>query len=296
MLGRDEVSELLELALDLAAAASARIMPHFRTCMTETKADGSEVTAADHDAEEEIRRLLGLRCPNHRVVGEEFGGTIDPAEPYTWVVDPIDGTTYFALGLPAFGTLVSLLHFGEPIVGVIGFPAADETVYAASDLGCWHRIASQEPVRARVAADVALGEAFCSASGSHASDIQAGPDAPKLSRLIRAAGKFRFLGDCQQHALLCRGTYTPGGRHHHEALGHGSACPLHQGSRRHRHLALRRSGRRRVLREPSCCLRPQAPRSSRRDTTGPLDAINGLTRRATVAARYSTGDYLEAAG
>lgn len=200
-------ADLLAFALDLARAAEAAILPRYRTARIAIKSDGTEVTDADQEAEAAMRRLIAGRFPSHSILGEEFGQSGDPGTGYCWVLDPIDGTASFTLGLPLFGTLVALLEAGEPVLGVIHLPAMGETVYAARGQGCWFRAGSEPPVRVRAAAPVPLAEAVVSSTGPHSSDIQSQPGqiAYRLSALIRAVRKFRFVGDCVQYALLCRG-------------------------------------------------------------------------------------------
>lgn len=199
--------ELLATALELADAAEARILPHYQRCSADLKADGSEVTQADREAEEAVRALLAQRHPEHAILGEEFGGE-RTAAPQQWIIDPLDGTTAFALGLPLFGTLIAYAEHGEPKVGVIHFPVLGETVYAARGLGCWYRRRGEAAERVQVRPALPLQQAVVSASGVHASDIQPGPDgsAYALTAVIRQARKFRFCGDCMQHALVCRGS------------------------------------------------------------------------------------------
>ena len=45
---------------------------------------------------------------------------------YTWIIDPIDGTRSYVIGRPLWGTLISLVFKGEPIIGMADFPALDE--------------------------------------------------------------------------------------------------------------------------------------------------------------------------
>ncbi|MEL6225213.1 MAG: inositol monophosphatase family protein, partial [Cyanobacteria bacterium J06627_8] len=127
--------------------------------------------------------------------------------PYRWILDPIDGTAWFTLGVPMFGTLIALLEHGEPTIGVIHFPGLKETVYAAKGHGCWYHVPDRDPIRVTVASPVTLNEAIASATAVHSSDIQANPgEIPyKLTDLIQGVRKFRFCSDCQQHALVSRG-------------------------------------------------------------------------------------------
>jgi histidinol-phosphatase len=200
------VSPDLQFALDLARAAEPVILPRYQNCEVSLKTDGSEVTVADREAEQTIRRLIAERHPEDGILGEEFGE--QPGENNRlWVLDPIDGTASFTLGLPLFGTLVALLEEGRPIVGVIHFPALNETVYAARDEGCWFRSAKSDPVRVRVEPCAAVNEGVITACGPHSSDIQcaAGETPYHLSAVINKARKFRFGGDCMLHALVARG-------------------------------------------------------------------------------------------
>jgi len=62
------------------------------------------------------------------VLGEEYGGPQEPTKAPMWVLDPIDGTASFALGLPIFRNLDWLYGKRRAPVGVIHFPAMGETV------------------------------------------------------------------------------------------------------------------------------------------------------------------------
>jgi myo-inositol-1(or 4)-monophosphatase len=53
------------------------------------------------------------------------------------MIDPIDGTTNFTWGFPAWGVLVALLHHGEPVLGVADFPPLGQQFYAARGGGAW---------------------------------------------------------------------------------------------------------------------------------------------------------------
>jgi histidinol-phosphatase len=201
-------NEILEFALSLAGTAEAAIMPVFRHCSVSFKSDGTEVTDADKRAEEVMREAIGKRYPKHLVLGEEFGGPQKPTNESLWVLDPIDGTTSFAAGLPIFGTLIAYLEGGEPQVGVIHFPAMGETVYAAKGSGCWIHVRGEaNPQRVRVSQTANISDAFISAGGTKPSDIEPPPTGPcvKLSSLILRPRKFRFISDCVQHALVAQG-------------------------------------------------------------------------------------------
>jgi histidinol-phosphatase len=202
-----DYSSLLDGALDLAQTAESQIMPRFRSVTATRKPDGTEVTEADREAERRMRTQIEDRYPDHAILGEEFGATGPDNARYRWILDPLDGTAGFTLGVPLFGTLVGLLDEGEPVVGVIHFPAIGETVYAAQGDGCWFRADDMEPERVRVDPVTDLSAATASTTALHSSDVMAADEETpyRMTELVRRAGKFRFVTDCLQHALVARG-------------------------------------------------------------------------------------------
>ena len=200
------LSSELDLALRLAQTAEDEILPRFRTVSVTRKPDGTEVTEADREAERVMRERLAEERPGHAVLGEEFGQEGPDDARYRWVLDPVDGTAGFTIGVPLFGTLVALLEDGEPVVGVIHFPAIEETVYAARGDGCWFQTAEDE-VSVSVDPVEALDAATVTTTALHSSDVAATDDQTpyRLTDLVRQAGKFRFVTDCLQHALVARG-------------------------------------------------------------------------------------------
>ena len=146
----NERAGLLDFALELARLAEAEILPRFRRVSFSLKADGSEVTEADREAERAMRAAIAARFPDHAVLGEELGASGAADARRRWVLDPVDGTVWFTLGVPTFGTLIGLLEDGEPVVGVVHFPALGETVFAARGGGCWLRRGDAAPQRLRV--------------------------------------------------------------------------------------------------------------------------------------------------
>ncbi|MGH2615707.1 MAG: inositol monophosphatase family protein [Thermomicrobiales bacterium] len=84
------------------------------------------VTEADQAAEDLIASRLRLACPDHDLLCEEGARGASGASPFRWVVDPLDGTTNFAHGLPTFAVSIALEELGEPVIGVVYDPMRDE--------------------------------------------------------------------------------------------------------------------------------------------------------------------------
>jgi myo-inositol-1(or 4)-monophosphatase len=91
------------------------------------------VTDADTAAEALILDLIRARFPDHTIVSEEAGGN-EISSGYTWVVDPLDGTTNYTHHHPVFAVSIGVLKGGEPLIGIIYDPLRNHTFMA--ERGC----------------------------------------------------------------------------------------------------------------------------------------------------------------
>jgi histidinol-phosphatase len=130
-------SEDLVLALHLADEVDEVTLSGFgnASLRVETKDDMTPVTEVDRAAEEKIRTLLDRHCPADAVYGEEFGSK--GGGPRQWVIDPVDGTKNYVRGIPVWGTLISLLDEGDPVMGVVTAPALGLRWFASRGDGAW---------------------------------------------------------------------------------------------------------------------------------------------------------------
>lgn len=96
------------------------------------------VTEADLAAEERILEILRQRQSGATVLAEESFARYGAAPSGTvWVVDPLDGTTNFAHGLPWFAVSVACMVEGESVAGVVYAPMLDELFCACRGVGAW---------------------------------------------------------------------------------------------------------------------------------------------------------------
>jgi myo-inositol-1(or 4)-monophosphatase len=93
------------------------------------------VTEADQAAEDLIADRLRTLCPEHDLLCEEGSVGAAVGSAYRWVVDPLDGTTNFAHGLPTFAVSIALEDEGVPVVGVVYDPMRDELFVARKGAG-----------------------------------------------------------------------------------------------------------------------------------------------------------------
>ncbi len=130
MMQNSSYAPYLNTALRLLDEATA-LIEHLTGARTPTrKPDGTLVTQTDQAVDELLAKRLGEIYPTHAVLSEERTTTYDSALRFTWVVDPIDGTTNFARGLPIWGVSIGLLDWGVPAIGAVIFPSLHE-VFAA---------------------------------------------------------------------------------------------------------------------------------------------------------------------
>jgi len=190
----------LRVALAAAEEAAALIRRRAaRRFETRTKADGSFVTSVDTAAERLIVGRLRRAFPDHDVTGEEFGAS-DRSSAYRWFVDPIDGTLAFTLGLPFFGSILTLCRNGRPVVAVIALPMLDRTYHAVAGGGAWRS-------RTRLRLDAGPARPMRDeliATGDRDTFVRARALA-KYERLVRSHALVRTIPDCVGHTLTVEG-------------------------------------------------------------------------------------------
>jgi myo-inositol-1(or 4)-monophosphatase len=98
------------------------------------ESQSSIVTKADIESEKIIIALIRERFPDHNIISEESGFTNNNSE-YTWIIDPLDGTSNFTSGIPWFGVLISLLVNNIPVMGGAYLPVQDSLYFAETGKG-----------------------------------------------------------------------------------------------------------------------------------------------------------------
>lgn len=193
-----DLSAYRTFMLELARESGAFIAPLYRQpgMTVETKADASPVTLADRGAEELMRAQIARRFPTHGIVGEEFGSERPGAE-FVWVLDPVDGTKAFITGLPLWGTLIALLHNGQPVLGCIHQPVLGQLVIGD---GVTTEL-NDRPVRCRPTRRIEDATLLTS-DPMNPGKYQ---DGPRYDALQGRAKLVRTWGDCYGYLLLATG-------------------------------------------------------------------------------------------
>ena len=118
---------MLQTAVEAARRAGQVIVEHYPEGRTVTEKGFRDlVTDVDMAAEKVILDLIRARFPEHAVVSEEAGGS-EISSDYTWIVDPLDGTTNYVHRHPVFAVSIGLVKAGEPLIGVVHEPLHDQT-------------------------------------------------------------------------------------------------------------------------------------------------------------------------
>ncbi len=200
MIEENKLLEFAAFARELCLESKEGILRWFRAedLNVESKVDDSPVTRADRETETLFRERIATAYPSHGIIGEEFGNEREDAE-IVWVLDPIDGTISFVHGVPLFGTLLGLLHRGEPLLGVIHHPALDLLLIGNRSLGT---TCNGKPVRLRDAPST-LEEATLLTS-----DVSNVANHAKLDPFLELTKRVkvqRTWGDCYGYSLVATG-------------------------------------------------------------------------------------------
>jgi myo-inositol-1(or 4)-monophosphatase len=121
-----------EFAAKVAIEAGGVLRDAYGRVTAREKGPGDLVTEADFASQALIAARIAETYPDHTLLAEEEGESVDPARPWRWIVDPLDGTINFAHGFPFWCVSIALEHEGRLVVGVVHEPLGGVT-YAASE-------------------------------------------------------------------------------------------------------------------------------------------------------------------
>jgi myo-inositol-1(or 4)-monophosphatase len=123
---------LCQLVIDISISIGDWIMSEqkkFNSSSIEMKSFNNLVSYVDKKSEERFIEELKKLIPNSGIIGEEGLEKYSKKE-YTWIIDPLDGTTNFAHSIPVFCTSVALMFEGRIILGVVYDPNRKEVFHA----------------------------------------------------------------------------------------------------------------------------------------------------------------------
>ncbi len=129
------VSDLLQIAQVIARQAGIVLMEGYGNVRhIQQKGAIDLVTEFDRRSEDVILSSIQQKFPGHSILAEESGRNKTISE-YRWLIDPLDGTTNFAHGIPIFSVSIGLLKNNSPVVGVVYDPFRNEMFSAEEGAG-----------------------------------------------------------------------------------------------------------------------------------------------------------------
>lgn len=161
----------LAFATDLAQQAGAILLEHFhrREFQPTLKPDRSVVTDADTASDRFIAAALNQAFPEDRLLSEELNPRYsqtegEPPASGLWIIDPLDGTTNFAVGLHFWGVLLARLVNGIPDTSVMYFPLLNELYTAQRGQGAYF---NHQPLKVRPPGELSPLSFFACCSRTH---------------------------------------------------------------------------------------------------------------------------------
>ncbi|MBW4681485.1 MAG: inositol monophosphatase family protein [Microcoleus vaginatus WJT46-NPBG5] len=133
-------AQVLDFAEKTAVRVGTQLMADFGQVQAAEKLDGGLVTQSDKWADQEIREAITAAFPTHGVLSEE-GEHIFPDTEWCWIIDPLDGTTNFARGIPIWGISMGLFYQGFPVFGYVYLPPLAQTF-----CGYWNEKSESLPI------------------------------------------------------------------------------------------------------------------------------------------------------
>lgn len=190
----------LKTALEAAARATRMVRESVSTDLeVRTKSSFRDlVTQVDLASERAIRETILRDHPEHSILGEE-GGLIGTGA-YRWVVDPVDGTSNFARGVPHFAVSIGLEHEGRGYLGVITNPTLEDTYSALRGQGAF-----KNGDQVRVSGCAELGAAFVTMSFSANVEVISGAKHVWDALLTQCQTLRRMGSTALELALLAEG-------------------------------------------------------------------------------------------
>ncbi len=200
----NERAAYLEFIHELARVSGEAALPLFRNCCDVEdkpgKAGFDPVTEADRAAEQVMRERISKHYPAHNIKGEEFGFE-DKGSDFTWVLDPIDGTRSFIIGMPVWGTIIGLLWQGQAIAGAMSQPYIGEVF--SGDGQAANLLSSRGQSGLKVRNCQILSDAVLAATDPRMFEVET--ERRAFSALEAGTRMSRYGGDCYFYAMLASG-------------------------------------------------------------------------------------------
>jgi len=195
---KEFIRETLHQVSDIARASFGRV-----SGTTKPEDNNQVLTETDIEIGNAIVTAIKAKYPGHNIIDEE-AGVIDNNSKYTWVVDPIDGTSNFANGVPTYGIMIGLLEDATPIAGGVSLPSFNQIYIAAKGEGAF---CNGKPVQVTTEQDL-LKTLVAYGIDGHQEDPQITTnETATLSKIILAIRNLRSSNSAYDFMLVADGRY-----------------------------------------------------------------------------------------
>ena len=154
-------TDVLTVAREAAEAAGRILEDYFHNgvVMRTKSASVDLVSDADVNAERAVANVIRQHFPDHSILGEEENSDSVDSE-HLWIIDPLDGTTNFAHGIPHFAVSIAYYHLGAAQVGVVFNPIRGDWYTAQKDDGAFHNDRPLQVTTSECLDEVVVGTGF----------------------------------------------------------------------------------------------------------------------------------------
>lgn len=199
------------LAIACAREAGDFAVAERATVRVEVKGSGVDlVTHVDREAERRIVAALRREYPDHAILGEEAGKQGDDRGAYRWLIDPLDGTHNYVLGLEVYGVCITLCHHDRPVMAVVHDSPRRRTLWAIEGEGAFVEPHPTQPGALPVPVRIDGSEMLARTTVAFTQGYEVGHDDPRRNAVFdllerRAKRVLRSWAPSSDWALLVTG-------------------------------------------------------------------------------------------
>lgn len=171
--------------------------------VTKGEDNNQVLTATDKEIGQLLIQLVQQTFPDHNIIDEE-AGVIDNHSEFTWVIDPIDGTSNFANGIPQYGIMIGLLEKETPIAGGIVLPFYNNIYIAEKGRGTY---LNSQPVHATSEINLLSTLVAYTLDGHQENPEMSYKEGKIMGRLVLGIRNLRASGSCFDVVMVAEGKY-----------------------------------------------------------------------------------------
>jgi myo-inositol-1(or 4)-monophosphatase len=196
-------TEFLTKNLKVASLLACQQFGKVANSTVKTGDNNQVLTETDIAVGKMLVEAVQREFPEHNIIDEE-AGVIDKNSKFTWVIDPIDGTSNFAEGLPHYGIMIGLLEDGVPVAGGIALPAFDEVYVAEKGTGT---TCNGEPIHVSSKSNLLDTLVTYGIDGHQENPAQTRQETVLLANIVLAIRNLRSSNSAFDIMMTARGRY-----------------------------------------------------------------------------------------